>query len=289
MRRFLWKKCIELTISLFVIFLICYLPFKMDKSAAGQGSSYSIKDIISQLLSPNQMMYFSKNTGAERPLFPAIWEKYIYTMELLAIGFFVALAAAVGLVFLYTFLSAKMQRVGKAILGMMESVPDVMVVLILQLLIMQIFKLTGVEITNVYAFGDERAYFIPLVSLTVIPAIMIYKMMILYLEEEFEQSYVEYAYAKGIGMRTILLKHMFRNIFLHILNHSKTILLFMLSTLFVVEGLSNINGFMTFILNDALIQPGILILWVLMLFVPFYIIFAIFELYIGKTTGVFTS
>ena len=289
MRRFLYNKCVELTISLFVIFLICYLPFTMDKTATDAEFTYTIKDTISQLLNPNQMMYFSKNTNAERPLFPVIWEKYIYTMELLTTGFFIALVAAVGLVFLYTILSEKMQRVGKAILKMMESFPDLMVVLILQLSVMQLFRLTGFEITNLYAFGDERVYVIPLVSLTVIPAIMIYKMMILSLDEEFEQRYVEYARAKGIGMRTILFKHMFRNIFLNILNHSKTILLFMFSTLFVVEGLSNINGFMTFIINDAVIEPGILILWVLMLFIPFYVIFTIFEYYIGKTTGVFTS
>lgn len=289
MIRFLWNKCVEFTLSLFVIVFICFFPFKLSESAAGQGFSYTIKDTISNLLNPSQVMYFSKNIAVERPLFPTIWEKYIYTMELLALGFFIALAAAVGLVFLYTILSVKMQRVGKAILKMMESFPDVMIVLILQLSIMQIFRLTGFEITNLYAFGNERAYVIPLVSLTVIPAIMIYKMMILSLDEEFEQNYVEYARAKGIGTRTILFKHMFRNIFLNILNHSKTILLFMLSTLFVVEGLSNINGFMTFIINDAIIEPDILILWALMLFIPFYIIFTISELYIAKTTGVFTS
>ena len=289
MRRFLYNKCVELTISLFAIFFICYLPFTMDKTATDSGFTYTLKDTISQLLNPNQMMYFSRNTNAERPLFPAIWEKYIYTMELLAIGFFIALAAAVGLVFLYTIFSAKMQRVVKAILKMMESFPDVMIVLILQLTVIHIYRLTGFEITNLYALGDERVYVIPLVSLTVIPAIMIYKMMILSLDEEFEEMYVEYARAKGIGMRTILFKHMFRNIFFNILNHGKTILLFMLSTLFVVEGLSNINGFMMFIINDAIIEPGILILWALMLFIPFYIIFTISELYIAKTTGVFTS
>jgi len=81
------------------------------------------------------------------------------------------------------------------------------------------------------------------------------------------------AKGKGLTRLQVLVVHIFRNAIITLMFHFKTIFWFSLSNLFVLEIIFNIYGIMTHIKTHASINPDVVTLSILLIFIPYYFLF----------------
>ncbi|ETT70104.1 peptide ABC transporter permease [Bacillus mycoides] len=62
---------------------------------------------------------------------------------------------------------------------------------------MWIYKQTGFRVVSIYAFNDERVYFLSILCMTIAPTLHFFRIIVLFLMEEKNKPYVEFSRAKG--------------------------------------------------------------------------------------------
>jgi peptide/nickel transport system permease protein len=111
-----------------------------------------------------------------------MWPAFIYSMQILLgallAGFSLALFLALGSAFLPKVVLSPVKR----LLDVLESVPDLILATVLQVLSIVIFKTFGVDLFKVASF-TEKAYFAPIVTLAILPLVSMFKILILMIEE----------------------------------------------------------------------------------------------------------
>ncbi|MEO2078295.1 MAG: ABC transporter permease subunit [Bacillus sp. (in: firmicutes)] len=205
-------------------------------------------------------------------VFPVIFYKYLDSMKMLGLSFVVAcliafIIAYVGLIFFKN----KIKYI-KSFLEIFESIPDLMIILLLQYAVILVYKETGIKLARVVTLSEE-AILLPVISLSVPISLYITKVLIHYIEEELEKHYVMLARAKGFTFSYILNVHVLRNIADGMFGTSKTIFWSMLSTLFVIDYLFNMNG----LLRVMLTATDPFIIGCILIFIPFFSIYRIYE------------
>ncbi|MDF2558211.1 MAG: binding-protein-dependent transport system inner rane component [Bacillales bacterium] len=167
-----------------------------------------------------------------------------------------------------------------------ESIPDLMWIYLFILFFIWIYQKTGWRPFQVVSFA-EQAWVGPIVCMTIVPMFQAFRMIILFTKQEIGQMYVEYAYSRGFSKSYIVVKHVLRNILKSLLNQFSLIYIFIVSSLFIVESVFNIRGIMRFYLEiyKTNAQPELFCLWMIMLFVPFYLIRTFFEYLVFLVLG----
>ncbi|MGM0844763.1 MAG: hypothetical protein ACQEUT_07270 [Bacillota bacterium] len=221
------------------------------------------------------------NFGKTYPLVEVLWNRYSYSMRI----FLMSLTAAVIITFLitilHTLLSLKLRKMLNFFIDILESLPDVFIIVGLQLGVILIFKETGTLVAEI-AMLNEEIYFLPVICLTIVPAVFLLKTSILLLNEEEGKQYVDLAKGKGMSPIYILLIHSFRNVMFSLFYRSKIIFAFMLSNLFIIERLFNMKGIMDLLVGS---HGYTFVLIVLTIFLPFYIVFSFVEYVLLRKTG----
>ncbi|MCF6410350.1 ABC transporter permease subunit [Pseudalkalibacillus salsuginis] len=215
-------------------------------------------------------------------LFPGIFDKYVYSMTI----FFGALLLGLFLAILFTFCTTLLPRLFKmmvyGMLTLFESIPDLFIVISLQLLIVYIYQKTGWLISNVTVVYDDKIYLLPILVLSVLPTVQLFRISFLLLEEERDKPYVTVAKSMGLGDYYILFQHVFRNVLFNLFLYFKTIFVFMLSNLFIMEYVFNIHGLMRIMLSPNIF---VFIVGTIMITIPFLFLFELAQSRIDKSTG----
>lgn len=240
----------------------------------------SIGYVLQDLIHPLSLTY--NPVGIERPLLPILIQSWKTSMLLLLPSFVIALAISLILTYITMLLPHKIRRGIKFVLFILESIPDVMVIGIFQLTVIWIYQKTGILFFNIATYGEENAIWLPIIALTLLPIVLFYRMMVLDAESEAMKSYVELAKSKGLKSHKILIIHISRNALISIFSHSKLNFWFMLSNLLVVEFLFNINGLLSFLMDN--IKPLFFTMGLFMLFLPIFLILSFGQLFIEWVT-----
>ncbi|QEN04901.1 ABC transporter permease subunit [Thiospirochaeta perfilievii] len=127
-------------------------------------------------------------------------------------------------------------------LSLIGFVPDFILIIILQILVIVLNNLIGFRLIKVATAGGSYAIILPLISMSLFPLIY---MMNIVSGETFKirgQSYVLYAKAKGLGDRYIFFKHILPGIFPLIIGEIPRLTGLIIANLFIVERLYNISG-----------------------------------------------
>ncbi|MGM9988193.1 MAG: ABC transporter permease subunit [Bacillaceae bacterium] len=199
-----------------------------------------------------------------------IWEPYVYSCTILAGGLVAAFVLATLLSFVHYMLPSKLQTVLKELLLFVGSIPDVMFIFGMQLFVIWIFKKT--ELLVVEPFGlFSNVYALPIFTLAIAPAILLFRGMILAFDEEKGKEYVEYAKAKGLSKTWILFRHIFRNALVTIFSNFQLIIWFAISNLLIIEHLFYIKGYFSYLLS-VIREPDIFYVSLSLLFIPFYLL-----------------
>ncbi|WP_079477631.1 ABC transporter permease subunit [Halobacillus salinus] len=240
--------------------------------------------LLSIVFRPWELTYQTTSfvNDAEYPVFPTIFEYYGYSFLILLCGFLLALFLAIILT-VFTFYLPPRRRnwliQGSTIL---ESIPDLFIIVVAQLFFIFIYKQTGILVFQV-AGAFERPFLLPLVTYSILPTIFLYRTLIIIFDEEMNKPYVELAMGKGLGRLALLVKHVFRNGIASLMNHSRMIMAFMLSNLIMLEILFNAYGIMWFIINHPTYE--IATICVLMIFIPLYLLEELIRKWRSKSTG----
>ncbi|MBY6038222.1 ABC transporter permease subunit [Fictibacillus nanhaiensis] len=212
--------------------------------------------------------------GIMYDVFPDVFDRYMYSMTIFFSALLTGLLAALVLTFITTLLPKFLQRVIYGVLTLLESLPDLFIVVVLQVSVIYIYKATGILVANVSNVYNNPIYLLPILTLAVLPTIQLFKITLLLMKEEQHKPYVTVARAMGLGRLYITLKHVFRNILTSLFQYYKTIFVFMLSNLFIVEYVFNLNGVMFLLLNT---QGAAFLVTALIIALPFSVLFEIAE------------
>ncbi|MEH7501014.1 ABC transporter permease subunit [Neobacillus drentensis] len=204
--------------------------------------------------------------GKEYAVFPYIVDKYIYTMVILFSALVLTILVSFFISFAFLFLSKHFNQIFKNLLLVMDSIPDIIIILICQLLFIKLYQSTGFKILKLYGIGDN-VYLLPIICLSFVPIVMVTKIMIKIFEEEIEEQYVEFAFAKGLSRTTVLINHVVRNVIKSLYSHIGLIYWYMLSSLFVIEFLFQMQGFtpLLYRVSDSSLSSVVII----MILIPF--------------------
>lgn len=244
----------------------------------------NIIDTFKVIFSGNADQYYAR--GGVWPLFPEFWEAYLQSMQYLIASLFIALVAAILLTILTMLLPTHRRRLPKAFLFVMESLPDIFIILITQIAIIWIYKKTEILLFNITSGFGEQAILLPILVLSFLPALYIYKYLLLSFEDEEKLLYVELARGKGLNRSRILLIHIFRNSIFTLFNHFKGIFLFALANLLMLEVIFEIKGFMTFIFQNGVLNNEIVTMGLFMVFLPSFLFFTVTQWFLEKSFNV---
>ncbi|MGF9965824.1 ABC transporter permease subunit [Bacillus rhizoplanae] len=279
----MFKKFVHILFQLLAVFItiLCLInaPFLFinmkEKSISFEPFQFihHVGGTLKELSSLHSLSFEQVSLSGTRtiPLFPTVFEPYTYSFAILFAAFFLALFIATVISYIY-FLSSKQlkDKIDKLVF-LLEAVPDVMIMIGLQVFFMWVLRTTGNKPIEIMTFSDNRAYLLPIFCLAILPTLQMFRMMILYIKEEEVKLYVEVAYGKGLSAGYIMRIHLFKNIVIHLFHHSKTIFVFLLSNLFVLEYVFHMHGIIKFLIQVQYF-PTVTFIVLIMILLPFYVL-----------------
>ncbi|WP_182200781.1 ABC transporter permease subunit [Paraliobacillus salinarum] len=260
------------------ILFISAIPALFQSSQMINFSLYfeQLIELIKTIIQPENWTYYYLDR--ELSMLSFLMDPYLYSMRI----FIGALCLGFGLAFLLAiltmFLPSALKQLIKRVVGFLESIPDLMVAFILQLFVVTIYQHTDILLMKFATLGEERIYLAPIVVLSFLPMVSLYRVLLLLLDEEMTKPYVELARSKGLREHFIIVNHVLRNSMKSLFYQSKIIVWTTLSSLFVVEYIFNISGISSFIMTDF--RPIVLAIVLIMIFTPLFLIYQGIEVFI---------
>ncbi|MFP7297126.1 ABC transporter permease subunit [Neobacillus niacini] len=232
------------------------------------------------LFKPETWIYkFETSQTGGAPMMEIMGPAFIYSMQILLgallAGFGIALFLALGSAFLPKAVLTPVKR----LLDILESVPDLILATLLQVLSILIFKTFGLDLFEVASY-KEKAYFAPIVTLAILPLVSMFKILLLMIEEEFLKVYVTFVKSKGIDKFNILIRHILKNIMPLSFHHIKIIIWGTLSSQFIIERIFNVHGLTYFLLGNF--QPITIFVTLGLIFSPFYFLFQLVDFWLKE-------
>ncbi|OAT81509.1 hypothetical protein A6P54_12085 [Bacillus sp. MKU004] len=240
----------------------------------------TIQEILYAIIHPSELTYKVIGGQKERDLFPFLWEPIQYSLTVLFSSFFLAMLMAVILTILTMMFSEKIRQSIKFGFYLLESLPDLLIILILQLAILAYYKQSGQVVVGIAATYEEKIYLLPILVLAILPSIQLYRLTIMTFEKEEKKDYVQLAKSIGLGKFFILIVHILRNAVISVFFQSKKTVWFMLSNLFVIELLFNIPGITRFLMST--LQPTLFTLALFSIFIPLFLFYNIGEFVLSR-------
>jgi len=168
---------------------------------------------------------------------------YQYTMTILIVSLVSIILIAMVVAIFIMLSPEKLKDRLKSGINFFEAVPDLLVIFLFQFFVITLYRATGLKFLQLYGVFGEKPYFVPIVTVSFLPLFLLLQFLLQVITEEQNQLYVHYAKAKGIGRLRILLVHMIRNVFPLIVLQLRTVIWVLLSNIYLVEFMFNINGF----------------------------------------------
>jgi len=265
--------------SLLGIVLISGFPVLIGGLTEGELriSAYisSLQQVLKEVWPLQEFSVMNMRTGREIFLFPTIAEYILYSLQILFLAFAAAVVFALVFTVLTMLLSEKARERVKLFLYFLESLPDLLIIMAAQLGIIFIYLKTDVLISKIAVVGGDKIYWLPVLCLSILPMIQLYRLCMLTFQEEERQMYVELARSLGFSKVFIVWMHMFRNAIISVFFQSKKTIWFMLSNLFVLELMFNMPGIMLFMRDN--ISPEVFLVTIFSFFLPMFILYSVGE------------
>lgn len=205
---------------------------------------------------------------------------YIYSMLILVASLLLSLIIS----FILTFVALLSKGFSKNLLlqiaKILESFPDFSFIFLIQIVVVQVYLKTDILILQFYSLGDNLVYVAPILCLSILPTLLLFKLFIVLFEEEWGKSYVELARSKGLSNFEVLLKHCTSNVLKSLFYQSKSIVWFSLSSLLIIEYLFGINGILYYLKADF--SPSGTTFILLSIFTPFFLFYTVAERIVDK-------
>ncbi|MCA1060780.1 ABC transporter permease subunit [Rossellomorea aquimaris] len=273
---FSWK----MMSSFLAIICISCIPYLFDHFRPDFNQYVrKIVELLSALTSL-QDLEFSTGRNVFRPIFPTILPPLRESLVLVGGSLVVSMLISIVIAFAIVNLKSNRIRVFQEIFTYIQAVPDIFYIILLQIFIVWLYQKTNIQFLNFASFGEEQAIFLPILSLSITPTMIMTKLFISQILEELTKSYTNLALAKGLSFRRMIFVHVLRNTIYSLFHYSKTIILFFLTNLLIVEYLFNIPGIMSFILQYP--YPEVFFIGIMLIYYPIFLLFQCYELFVPK-------
>lgn len=269
--KWCWITCLQLLAAILCIICLGALP-RLFKGLQIDliGFWNTIVFIGGKLLRPWEITFGFRDS---RKLFPQIWIHYSETMIVFLSAFLLSLLIAYVLVVWVLQRSHMKQKMRNGVFLTLESIPDILLILLSQLLVVIVFQKTGFMPIKLAGLGEERVRLLPIICLTIPTTLLFIKLLLLRFKEEMEKDYSIFAKSKGLSLQHILTHHVSRNVLLTTIYYAKTNILFMLSNLYIIEWIFNTYGMFVFVKENSKLE--IFTVSLVILYVPLFILFRI--------------
>lgn len=274
---------------LYVVIGIILLNAFVGLFSFTNGIQLNFKLFIENILYIVKSLIFTENlvilgpTNREYSLFTNFWEYYFYSLIIFICALFISIIVGLMITYITILLPQKVNAAVTKIVSFLESLPDLLIIMVIQFSVIFYFQKTGTLLFPVAGTSQNKSYFLPIITLALIPAFMIFRINLYLVNEEWKKSYVELARGKGLNKTTIFFSHVLRNIMASMFSHSKTTVLYLLSSMVIFEQLFNISGIFTYIMRFP--NPNVIAFTLIMFFLPIFILYAIITTVIEKNTG----
>lgn len=231
--------------ALLVVVLIVLFPRKLDIGLQGykMSASYHFSwsqyaDNITGFLHGVFVDHTLGVTRYEEPIGAVVQTAIGKSLAIIVIGFLLSsiLGVMKGLAD-YKLSKSKWNAIGNGTTWLFQSVPDFMVVLLIQW-----FVIRYMPFIHFFEQKEWYAFLIPSVLVSIYPAMYIARITSAAIAGQEGQMYIQVAKAKGVAERMILYKHVGRNSLGTILSHLPPLFGYLLSNLLMVEYLMSYPG-----------------------------------------------
>lgn len=271
------------SLGIFGIICISVFPKFIAMSGLANPLDYfaGLGEFLITFIQPGSWVYDVPMSSGEFSLIGTLWDPFIYSMEILFSALLLGFSLAFLLAFGANFLPQRAMQAVKRVLDFLESVPDIVVAALVQMLMLFLLKTFDVELFRVASYMENKAYALPIITLAILPMVSLFKIMLLMIEEEFAKDYVIFLKSKGIRKTGILIVHVLRNIMPTTLHHTKMIIWAALSSQFIIERIFNVHGISFFILESF--TPMTIAASLIMLFTSFFFIFQLTDFWLSES------
>ena len=231
----------------------------------------------------HENLTFVGPTNHEYSIFVNFWDYYLYSLTIFLSALCMSIIIGLMITYLIVLLPQKVNDIVTKIVSFLESLPDLFIIMVIQFSVIYYFKQTGTLLFPVAGSSQNNTYFLPIIALALIPSLMIFRINLILVNEEWKKSYVQLARSKGLNRTTTFFSHVLRNITPSMFSHSKTIVLYLLSSMVIFEKLFNIYGIFTFIMSYP--NPNIIAFTLILFFLPIFFLYVIITMSIEKNMG----
>ncbi|MGB2994392.1 MAG: ABC transporter permease subunit [Paenisporosarcina sp.] len=242
----------------------------------------NILHIVKSLVFPENLLILGP-TNRQYSIFINFWDYYIYSLIIFLSSICISMIIGLFITYVTILLPQKLNEGVSKIISLLESLPDLFIIIVIQFTVIYYFQQTGTLLFPVAGSSQNNTYFLPIFSLALIPSFMIYRINLHLVNEEWKKPYIELAKSKGFNKSYIFFSHVLRNIVPSLFSHSKTIVLYLLSSMVIFEKLFNVYGIFTFITSYP--NPNVIAFTLIMFFLPVFILYALITTLIEKNTG----
>ncbi|VVM34053.1 ABC transporter permease subunit [Terribacillus sp. AE2B 122] len=283
MARLIIRETYKLVVLFISILLISIIPFFVSPEGLQLPSIDDLTEFLTELFTFDNLTYINSISGVERELFPLILDAFLSTFTVFFSSLFLSVCLALAIAVLQIFLPRSLRKTITSISTLLQSIPDIVYVLFSQLLVIIIFRFTDSILFKFTGSGDDEALFLPIITLSLMPTIYLYRTLVLNIEQEISKTYVELARSKGLSRFAIIMRHVMRNILADFVYQLKFIMGLLIGNLFIVEVLFNNFGLTTFLLSFS--QPTVFAVSSVLLFLPIYVVIKSLEISLYIYTG----
>jgi peptide/nickel transport system permease protein len=143
----------------------------------------------------------------------------------------------------------------KDVVSVIGAVPDFILILVVQLVVVAIYKATGVHVARVATISqDSQAVLLPLLILTLIPAVFVMRSVSTRTYYVSTEDYIQVARGQGLSRFTIYRRHILPNVVMTLQADLHKVLAMLLGNLFIAEYLFNIRGVTRLIFSYGLVR-----------------------------------
>jgi peptide/nickel transport system permease protein len=231
-----------------------------------------IRITVTQIFNLNKTTYYTN--GLDIALLPELLKVYPQSITYLIGGLIFSLLVGIIFSILYMLLPSLVRTAIRRVILAIESMPDVFIILLVQLTVIWVYKNTGLLMFNIVNVYQTKAYFLPILAISILPLLYVIKYLILTMEEESQKIYVEFAKGKGLNNIYILIVYLLKNIAAQLFGQLKTIFWILLSNLLMLEIIFNIYGITRFVADYGVENPHLAAICLIAIFLPFFVLFA---------------
>lgn len=207
----------------------------------------NLQDYIEGIWTGESFRYFAGQNEL------SFWKEIGYSFKVTS--FYLVLGAVMGMtvgVLLGVYFAVTRSEWLKRILELTGVLPDFIIVILMQFLIVFIAMKTDLVIAKVASSSaDDPAILLPLLSSVIIPANYMIRNVALHMKHTFTEDYISFAKSRGLGKGYIIFCHALPNVLPFIKADLHKFMGILFGNLFIFEYLYNLHGVTSLIFSNA--------------------------------------